>query len=108
MIVSYTECTRTIKVEKCIGYVGTLQSRNYVLQIGLFQFTLWIGLASATLYLTITLSGVSNTTPLDKTVLQELLGYNFYYMPGISLSVGDRIILSTHYYPLHLVWAWPE
>ena len=105
---SYTECTHTIKVAQCIKYVGTLQSRNYVLQIALFQFTLWTGLASATLYLTITFSGVSDTTPLDTTVLQELLGHNFYYTPGISLSVGDRIILSTHYYALHLVWAWPE
>ena len=108
VIVSYTECTHTIKVAQCIGYVGTLQSRNYVLQIALFQFTLWIGLASATLYLTITLRKVNDTTPLDTTVLQELLGHNFYYTPGISLSVGDRIILSTHYYALHLVWAWPE
>ena len=108
MIVSYTACTHTIKVAQCIGYVGTLQSRDYVLQIALFQFTLWTGLASATLYLTITLSGVSDTTPLDTTVLQELLGHNFYYTPGISLSVGDQIIVSTHYYPLYLVWAWPE
>ena len=59
IIVSFTECTHTIKVVQCIGYVGTLQRHDYVLRIALFQFILWTGLTSATLYVTITLSGLA-------------------------------------------------
>ena len=62
---------------QCIGYAA---KPLYVLRTAVSFYR--VDCALTTLYLTITLS--------------ESIGFlNFYYMPGISQSVGDLIILST-------------